>query len=37
MSDIRPYRGWNVVLVIKYEVVSQEAVFAELNSELMRA
>jgi hypothetical protein len=37
MSENRPYSGWNAVLVTKYEVVSQEAVFAALKSELMMA
>lgn len=37
ISEKRPYKGWNAVLVIKYEVVSQEEVFAALNSELIRA
>lgn len=37
ISEKRPYKGWKAVLVIKYEVVSQEEVFAALNSELIRA
>lgn len=36
-SEKRPYRGWKAVLVIKYEVVNQDAVLAALNSELMTA
>jgi hypothetical protein len=37
ISEKRPYSGWNAVLVIRYEVVSQDDVLAALNSELMSA
>jgi hypothetical protein len=37
MSDTRPYRGWNAVLVTRYEVVSHDAVLAASNSELITA
>ena len=37
MSEKRPYNGWNAVLVTRYAVVSQLAVFAASNSELMTA
>jgi hypothetical protein len=37
MSENRPYRGWNAVLVIKYDVVNHETVFAVLNSDPITA
>jgi hypothetical protein len=37
MSENRPYKGWNAVLVIKYDVVSHAALLAALKSELMAA
>jgi hypothetical protein len=37
MSEKRPYSGWQAVLAIKYDVVSQDAVLAALNSELITA
>lgn len=37
MSENRPYSGWKAVLVIRYDVVSQEIVLAALNSEPMTA
>ena len=36
-SDSLPYSGWNAVLVMRYDVVSQAALFAASNSELMAA
>lgn len=35
ISEKRPYKGWNAVLEMRYEVVNHDAPFAELNSELM--
>jgi hypothetical protein len=37
ISEKRPYKGWNAVLVIRYDVVSHDALLAALNSELIRA
>jgi hypothetical protein len=37
MSEKRPYSGWNAVLVIRYDVVSQAALLAALKSEPMAA
>lgn len=37
MSENRPYNGWKAVLVIRYDVVSHDALFAALKSELIRA
>jgi hypothetical protein len=37
MSENRPYKGWNAVLVIKYEVVSQDTLFAALNPDPITA
>lgn len=37
MSEKRPYNGWKAVEVIKYAVVSQLAVLAAPNSELITA
>lgn len=37
MSEKRPYRGWNAVLVTRYDVVSHDAVFAASKSELITA
>lgn len=35
MSEKRPYNGWKAVEVTRYDVVSQLAVFAAPNSELI--
>lgn len=37
ISEKRPYSGWNAVLVMRYDVVNQDAVLAALNSELITA
>ena len=37
MSENRPYNGWKAVLVIRYEVVSHEALLAARKSELINA
>lgn len=37
ISEKRPYNGWKAVLVIKYEVVNQAALFAALKSDPMAA
>lgn len=36
-SENRPYSGWNAVLVIRYDVVSHDIVFAALNSDPITA
>jgi hypothetical protein len=37
ISEKRPYKGWKAALVIRYDVVSHDALLAALNSELIRA
>jgi len=36
-SEKRPYSGWNAVLVMRYEVVSHDALFAASKEEEMAA
>jgi len=36
-SEKRPYSGWNAVLVMRYDVVSHDALFAASKEELIDA
>jgi len=36
-SEKRPYKGWNAVVVMRYDVVIQETVLAALKSEPITA
>jgi hypothetical protein len=37
ISEKRPYNGWKAVLLMRYDVVSHDALLAALNSELIKA